>query len=119
MVAETGGSHSVRELGSLLSAVARPRASIDDQELSPNLLSKSAALIDSLIRNHPFQDGNKRTGIAAAALFLRINGYRFNATSSELEKFTLGVAQSQHVLADMASWLQAHAVPADNRWGKT
>ena len=113
LVAETGGSHGVRELGSLLSAVARPQASFDDQDLYPDLFTKAAALMDSLIRNHPFLDGNKRTGIAAAALFLRINGYRLNATNDELEELTLAVAQSRHELAEIASWLQAHVATAE------
>lgn len=113
LVAETGGSHSVRDLGSLLSAVARPQASFDDQDLYPDLFTKAAALMDSLIRNHPFLDGNKRTGIAAAALFLRINGYRLNAASTELQIFTLDVAQSRQALAEIATRLKNHSTPAD------
>jgi death-on-curing protein len=89
----------------LISAVASP-ASFDDQDLYPDLFTKAAALMDSLIRNHPFLDGNKRTGIAAAALFLRINGYRLNAASTELQIFTLDVAQSRQALAEIATWLK-------------
>lgn len=113
LVAETGGSHGMRDLDSLLSAAGRPQASFDDQDLYPDLFTKAAALMDSLIRNHPFVDGNKRTGIAAAALFLRINGYWLSATNAELVKFTLGAAQSQHTLDEIAAWLQAHAQSND------
>jgi death-on-curing protein len=109
LVAETGGSHGVRDLDSLLSAVGRPQASFDDQDLYPDLFTKAAALMDSLIRNHPFVDGNKRTGIAAAALFLRTNGYRLEATNAELVEFVLEVAQSQHTLDEITAWLQIHA----------
>jgi death-on-curing protein len=112
LVTETGGSHGVRELGSLLSAVARPQASFDDQDLYPDLFTKAAALMDSLIRNHPFLDGNKRTGIAAAALFMRINGYWLNATNTELEIFAQDVTQSRLAFAEIATWLETHAVPA-------
>ena len=56
---------------------------------------------------------DKRTFFAAAALFLRINGYRLNATNDELEKFTLGVAQSRHELAEIATWLHAHVATAE------
>jgi death-on-curing protein len=108
LVAETGGSHGVRDLDSLLSAVGRPQASFDDQDLYPDLFTKAAALMDSLIRNHPFVDGNKRTGIAAAALFLRTNGYRLEATNAELVEFVLEVAQSQHTLDEITAWLQIH-----------
>jgi death-on-curing protein len=109
MVDETGGSHGVRDLGILLSAVGRPQASFDDQDLYPDLFVKAAALMDSLIRNHPFIDGNKRTGIGAAALFLRINGYRLDAPHAELERFTLETAMSQHPIDEIAAWLQMHS----------
>jgi death-on-curing protein len=109
LVAETGGSHGVRDLGMLLSAVGRQKATFDNQELYPDLFTKGAALMDSLIRNHPFVDGNKRTGIAAAILFLRGNGYRFEVKSDEMEKFTLEVARSEHSLEEIALWLQKNA----------
>jgi death-on-curing protein len=109
LVAETGGGHGVRDLSMLLSALGRPLASFDDQDLYPDIYTKSAALMDSLIRNHPFVDGNKRTGIAAAALFLRLNGYRLTAANSDLEKFTLQVARSELALEAIASWFQLHA----------
>ena len=106
LVAETGGSHGVRDLNSLLSAVGRPQASFNDQDLYPDPFTKAAALMDSLIRNHPFVDGNKRTGVAATALFLLRNGYHINISNVELEKFTLEVAQSQHPIEDIALWFR-------------
>jgi death on curing protein len=109
LVAETGGSHGLRDLSLLLSAVGRPQASFDDQDLYPDLFTKAAALMDSLINNHPFVDGNKRTGIAAAALFLLANGCHLQVLSTELEKFTLEVAQSQHTIEEIAAWLQSNA----------
>jgi death-on-curing protein len=113
LVAETGGSHGMRDLNSLLSAVGRPKASFDGQDLYPHLFTKAAALMDSLIRTHPFVDGNERTGIAAAALFLRMNGHRLDATSAELAKFVLEVAQSQHTLDEITAWLQTRAGSTD------
>ena len=74
LVAETGGGQGIRDLGMLLSALGRPQATFDEKDLYPDLFSKAAALMDSLVRNHPFVDGNKCTALAAAALFLRING---------------------------------------------
>ncbi|HLA88427.1 MAG TPA: type II toxin-antitoxin system death-on-curing family toxin [Anaerolineales bacterium] len=109
LVAETGGSHGVRDINLLLSAVGRPQASFDDQDLYPDLFTKAAALMDSLIRNHPFVDGNKRTGISAAGLFLRINGYRLNPSNIELEKFTIEVAHSKYPVEEIAVWLQTNA----------
>lgn len=106
LIKETGGSQGVHDLSALLSAAGRPQSSFDDEDLYPDLYSKAAALLDSLIRNHPFVDGNKRTGMAAAALFLRRNGYILKATNAELVRVALGVAQSQLDLEQIADWLK-------------
>lgn len=111
LIEETGGSHGVRDVALLESAVARPRATFGGEDLYPDLFSKAAALMDSLIRNHPFIDGNKRTGIAAAALFLRQNGRHLTATNPELESFTLHVAESRPDISEIAAWLEAHSRP--------
>ena len=111
LIAETGGSHGVRDINMLLSAVGRPQASFDNQDLYSDLFTKAAALLDSLNRNHPFIDGNKRTGIAAAALFLRMNGYRLVASNIDLVKFTQEVAQSLHPIEEIVIWLQINTQP--------
>lgn len=113
LIDETGGSHGLRDLGMLEAASARPQATFDEQELYPDLFSKAAALMDSLINNHPFVDGNKRTAITAAALFLRQNGYRLTITNAELEAFTLRVASSRVDVGEVATWLQAHSIVID------
>ena len=77
-VKDFGGSKGLRDLGSLESAIARPFQTFGGQELYVSVLEKSAALIQSIISNHPFVDGNKRTGFLAMATsfrkFNRING---------------------------------------------
>ena len=110
LIAETGGLHGVRDLSMLESAVGRSAASFDGRDLYPDPFTKAAALMDSLINNHPFVDGNKRTGITAAALFLRINGFKLTANPAELEKNTLLVAQNKMSLAEIADWLRQNAV---------
>jgi death-on-curing protein len=105
LIAETGGLGGVRDLGMLASAVGRPAASFDNKDLYPDLFSKAAALMASLINNHPFVDGNKRTGIAAAALFLRINGCKLTARPAEVENKTLLVARNKMSLDEIAGWL--------------
>ncbi len=106
LIKETGGSQGVHDLSALLSAVERPQSSFDDQDLYTDLFSKAAALIDSLIRNHPFVDGNKRTGMTAGALFLRRNGYALKAANENLVSIGLGIAQSQLELDQIAAWLK-------------
>jgi death-on-curing protein len=110
LVAETGGSHGVRDLGLLESAVARPQETFDDNELYPDLFTKAAALMDSLVNNHPFVDGNKRTGISAAGLFLRLNGWKLSASSVDVEVCTLRVATEGMEIAELATWLQENSV---------
>jgi death-on-curing protein len=111
LIEETGGGHGVRDLGLLLSAVGRPQASFEGQELYPDLFSKAAALMESLIRNHPFVDGNKRTGVTAAGLFLRRNGCRLTATNADLVAITIKIAQSQRDVAELSNWLRDNSHP--------
>jgi len=105
LISETGGMHGVLDLGLLLSAVARPQATFDGQDLYPDIFSKAAALLESLVGNHAFVDGNKRTAITSAGLFLGINGYRLTANNQQLEDFTLQCARHAVALEDIARWL--------------
>ena len=109
LIKETGGSPGIHDLSALLSAVGRPQSSFDEEDLYPTLFTKVAALIDSLIRNHPFVDGNKRTGMAAASLFLRRNGYLMETSNAELVRVALGVAQSQLDLDQITAWLKENS----------
>ncbi len=112
LIAETGGEHGVLNLGLLLSAVARPQATFDGQDLYPGLFSKAAALLESLIGNHAFVDGNKRTAITSAGIFLRINGYRLTASNQELEDFTFQCAQHLVSLDQMILWFESQSESA-------
>lgn len=109
LLSETGGEHGVRDLGMLESAIARPKATFDRQELYRDIFEKAAALMESLINNQPFVDGNKRTGIVCAVLFLQQNGASFSARNAELEKFTLRVASSSARHAEITRWLKKHS----------
>ena len=110
LITETGGSHGLRDLALLESAVARPRATFDSKELYPDLFTKAAALMDSLINNHPFLDGNKRTGITATGLFFRINGWKLTASSKELVACTMRVAVEGLEIDELANWLRAKTI---------
>ena len=111
LISETGGAHGVRDLSMLLSALGRPQAAFADQDLYPDLFTKTAALMDSLVRNHPFVDGNKRTAITAAGIFLRINLYQLNAKNWDIVHFTLACAQSQLSLTEITDWFITHSLP--------
>jgi death on curing protein len=106
LIDETGGAHGVRDLSMLLSALGRPQATFDGNELYPDVFTKAAALLDSLIRNHPFVDGNKRTAITAAALFLQTNGYHLAVENDEMVRFTLDCAQAKVTFPDITEWFK-------------
>lgn len=108
VIEETGGSHGVGDIGLLESAVARPQAVFEGEDLYPDVFSKAAAFMDSLIRNHPFVDGNKRTGITAAAVFLRRNGWLLSVSNRKLEAFTLQVVRAELSISQIAQWLREH-----------
>ena len=65
----------------------------------------------SLIGNHPFLDGNRRTAISAAGLFPMLNGHELNASQKELETFTLDMALKKRDLQDAAGWFRRHSTP--------
>jgi len=111
LIQETGGAHGVRDLTMLLSAMGRPQASFGGKDLYPDIFLKSAALLDSLVLNHPFVDGNKRSAITAAALFLQDNGYRLRVEFCEVVNFTQACAQSQRPLDNIAEWFRQNCIP--------
>lgn len=111
LIHTTGGEHGLRDLGLLESAVARPQATFDGEDLYLDLWLKAAALMASLAQNHPFVDGNKRTAITCAAMFLRLNGYSLQTTNEELEQFTLRVVNERPSLDEMATWFQKYTSP--------
>ena len=111
LIATTGGEHGLRDLGLLESAVARPQATFEGSDSYPDLLQKAAALMESLARNHPFVDGNKRVAITTTALFLRQNGRYLRTTNAELERFTLMVVEERPSLSQSAAWFQVNSTP--------
>jgi len=106
LIDKTGGSHGIRDLGLLQSAVSRPRATFGGRELYPDIFQKVAALIESLTKNHPFIDGNKRTAIASAGIFLEKNGYLLETTQEELERFARRLAAGKVSFEDAVKWFR-------------
>jgi len=111
LIETTGGTHGVRDLGALQASAARPQATFDGRELYPNLFAKAAALMESIIRNHPFVDGNKRTAITAAGIFLRRNGYLIETSQDEMYRFTIAMATGSEGAKEAEHWFRAHTRP--------
>lgn len=109
LIKRYGGSQDVRDRGLLESAVFRPQASAFGQEAYSTLFEKCAVLGYSLIQNHPFLDGNKRTGFAAMHLMLLINGYDLTSTATEEVEMTENVASGKMHESEIALWLKEHS----------
>lgn len=90
-----GGGSGVRDLGLLESALAQPRASFGEQYAHEGLYAMAAAYLFHIARNHPFVDGNKRTALLAALVFLDINGITVERESEALYELTMGVAEGR------------------------
>jgi len=110
VIAQNGGSSGLRDRGALESAVAQPEASFGGQDLYPDLASKTAALGHSLIQNHPFVDGNKRTGHAAMEVFLLLNGHEIDASVDDQEKIIIDVASGKVSRIELSEWISKHMV---------
>ncbi|MEM9777873.1 MAG: type II toxin-antitoxin system death-on-curing family toxin [Chloroflexota bacterium] len=110
VIAQAGGSIGVRDMAGLESAVAQPKMTFDGQELYPSLIEKAAALGFSIVLNHPFVDGNKRTGHASMEIFLVLNGFEIEASTDEQEEIILGVAAGKIKREQFAVWLESVTV---------
>lgn len=106
MIKRFGGSFGVRDLGLLESACARPQASFDGKDLYKTVFQKAAALIHSLLKNHPFVDGNKRTSITSAGVFLRLNDYKLKNSHQKEVKFTMSIENEGLAFEEIAEWLK-------------
>lgn len=110
------GKREVRDLALLDAAVSRPSTSAFGEDAYPTLREKTAALFHSLVRNHPFTDGNKRTATVAAIFMLRVNGQRVVWHQAEALEVILNVAENRWSLESLAVWLpleptEAHPEP--------
>lgn len=104
-----GGSLGVRELSLLESAIAMPQATFGGQYLHDDLAAMSAAYCFHLVANHPFLDGNKRVGAAAANVFLEINDWLLDVDEATYADFVLAIASSRADKRDVNNFVKKHA----------
>jgi death on curing protein len=108
-----GGSPELADLGRLESALATPQQTMFGRELYLDLVSKAAILMYLLVKNHPFVDGNKRTGVLSMLRFLLLNGHTLNATNDELYQVTIAIASSAMDKDELSAWIHAHLQKAE------
>ncbi len=105
-----GGEEGIRDLGALQSALAQPRMTYGGEELYPSLAEKAGALAYSLVKNHPFVDGNKRIAHAAMEVFLVLNGYELQAEVQEQEEVMRAIASGMMNRRTLVKWIETHMV---------
>ena len=108
MIKATGGLGGVRDMSLLQSAMNAPFQAFGGKEVYPSLLSKASAMCRSVISNHPFVDGNKRTGIHVMLIFLEVNGVQPDYTKEELVDLGFGIAAGNFDVNDILNWLSEH-----------
>lgn len=101
-----GGIDGTRDEGLLQSALAQPQQTFGGVELYPSLAEKAARYAFGIVNNHPFADGNKRTGAAVLAVFLRANGVRFKPRLIDMQKQIIALADGSLGYDELVAWIE-------------
>lgn len=108
IIAETGGSAELRDIGLLDSALEGIFQTFGGEELYPTKEEKGARLGYTLISNHAFVDGNKRIGMYVMLTFLEVNGIHMDCTNEDVVEAGLGVASGEMKYEDLLAWVRTH-----------
>lgn len=108
-----GGDAGVRDPALLESALAAPQSGMDGEYFHTDVFDMTAAYLYHIVQNHPFVDGNKRTGLACAYLFLAINGHELECDPDELADMVLEVAKGGLDKEGVATFVRMHATKLD------
>jgi death-on-curing protein len=100
----------VRDMNALESAIGQPSMTFEGAELYPTIVEKASALAFSLVKNHPFLDGNKRVSHAAMETYLVLNGHEINAPVDEQEQIILQLAAGSIGREEFTDWLCSHLI---------
>lgn len=108
-IEEYGGSHGVRDEKRLQSVIDAPRQELFGAQQYVSVCEKAAVYMRNIIGDHPFADGNKRTGVMTGVVFMTRNGFHLHATPKELEDFAVQIAVEQLDVAAITVWLENHS----------
>ena len=106
-----GGSHGIRDEGLLESAIARPYQTFGGDDLYQTVYEKAAAILESIIINHPFIDGNKRTGFLAMFAILLKENIKLTDNNEDIYSFTIRVSTGETKFDDIVKWLKQNSNP--------
>ena len=108
LIDKFGGSKGIRDIGALESAINRPFATFDNIDLYPDPTEKAAAVLESILINHPFIDGNKRTAYVIMRLVLLNYGFDIFANQDEKYKMVISASKGDFRFEEIKSWIQAY-----------
>lgn len=109
VIKEFGGSDGIRDKALVEAAIGRPYQTFDGIELYPTAIDKASAMLESILNNHPFVDGNKRTGYVLMRLILLQNGFDVLATQEHKYDMVISVAKGHFKFDEIKNWLLANS----------
>jgi len=110
LIERYGGAPGVRDIGALESALHRPQTGYYE-----TIIHEAAALLESLVQNHPFMDGNKRVAFAVADVFLRVNGHSITADSNVIYNYLMKLFDERSFdIEHLVPWLQDTVIRSDS-----
>jgi len=109
IVNATGGSVGLRDAGALAMCVAKPFQSFGGKETYADVFTKAAAVLESIARNHPFIDGNKRTAFLTAVRIIERNGYRTHFDNKEVEETMVKIVVEKYSIEIISAWICANS----------
>ena len=107
LIERFGGANGLKDRGALESSLNRPYTTFDQKELYPDPIDKAAAILESILINHPFVDGNKRTGYVLMRLTLMNGGLDIEATQDEKYSFVIKVAKGEIGIDEIKQWISS------------
>lgn len=105
LIEKFGGANGVRDKNALLSALNRPYSTFEEQDLYPTAIEKAAAIMESIVTNHPFVDGNKRTGYVLMRLMLMHDGIDITANENDKYEFVIDIARGEMDFEQIKQWI--------------
>ena len=108
LIREFGGASGVRDLKGLESAIYRPLVSFDGIEMYPDIYAKASVIMHGIIKNHPFVDGNKRTGMHSGLFYLRLNDIKIKTKKHEVSELAINISIDKISIKQTEIWLKQH-----------
>jgi len=111
IIRRIGGSEGLRDPGALVMCAEKPMAAFGGKEMYPTVFLKAAALLESIARNHPFVDGNKRTAFLAALAVVEHNGHTTSFAQKDIEETMVKIVTEKLPMEEVAQWIEKNSIP--------